>query len=92
MVEDDFVAGSFFGMHAHLNDADAWRLQFPTLETYRDEAAPGKETAATKFAEPLREALFRVTNMRDIDVDGDRACCTRSSTARSQKPTAAPTG
>ncbi len=26
-----------------------------------------------RFAEPLRDALFRVTNMRDIDVDGDRA-------------------
>ena len=31
MVEDDFIAESFFGMHAHfLNNADAWRLQFPT--------------------------------------------------------------
>ncbi|TIW85794.1 MAG: hypothetical protein E5V52_07495, partial [Mesorhizobium sp.] len=41
---------------------------------YRDEwLRQAKETAATKFAEPLREALFRVTNMRDIDVDGDRA-------------------
>lgn len=75
MVEDDFVASSFFGMHAHfLGNADAWRLQFPRLEVYRDEwLRQAKETAATKFAEPLREALFRVTNMRDIDVDGDRA-------------------
>jgi len=75
MVEDDFIADSFFGMHAHfLSDADAWRLQFPSLGVYRDEwLRQAKETAATKFAEPLREALFRVTNMRDIDVDGDRA-------------------
>ena len=75
MVEDDFVASSFFGMHAHfLSNADAWRLQFPRLEVYRDEwLRQAKETAATKFAEPLREALFRVTNMRDIDVDGHRA-------------------
>ncbi|MBZ9855780.1 hypothetical protein LB566_18395 [Mesorhizobium sp. CA13] len=75
MVEDDFVAESFFGMHAHfLANADAWRLQFPRLEIYRDEwLRQAKETAATKFAEPLREALFRVTNLRDIDVDGDRA-------------------
>src|SRR5439155_24397640 len=75
MVEDDFIAESFFGMHAHfLNNADAWRLQFPRLAIYRDEwLRQAKETAATKFAEPLREALFRVTNMRDIDVDGDRA-------------------
>ena len=62
-------------MHAHfLNDADAWRLQFPTLVSYRDEwLRQAKETAATQFAEPLREALFRITNMRDIDVDSDRA-------------------
>ena len=75
MVVDDFVAESFFGMHAHfLSDADAWRLQFPTLDAYRDEwTRQAKETASTAFAEPLREALFRVTNMRDIDVDGDRA-------------------
>jgi hypothetical protein len=74
-VEDDFIAESFFGMHAHfLNDADAWRLQFPRLEIYRDEwLRQAAETAKTAFAEPLREALFRVTNMRDIDVDGDRA-------------------
>jgi hypothetical protein len=75
MVEDDFIADSFFGMHAHfLNDADAWRLQFPRLEIYRDEwLRQAGETAATEYAEPLRDALFRITNMRDIDVDGDRA-------------------
>jgi len=75
MVQNDFVAESFFGMHAHfLHNADAWRLQFPRLEIYRDEwLRQAKETAATRFAEPLREALFRVTNLRDIDVDGDRA-------------------
>jgi hypothetical protein len=75
MVEDDFIAESFFGMHAHfLSDADAWRLQFPTLDSYRDEwQRQSRETAASEFAEPLRDALFRITNMRDIDVFGDRA-------------------
>ena len=75
MVEADFVAASFFGLHAHfLNDADAWRLHFPRLEVYRDEwLRQARETAAAEFAEPLRPALFRITNMRDIDVDGDRA-------------------
>lgn len=75
MVEDDFIADSFFGMHAHfLADADAWRLQFPRLEIYRDEwLSQAKETAKVTFAEPLRSALFRITNLRDIDVDGDRA-------------------
>ena len=75
LVEGDFVEDRFFGMHAHfLSDADSWRLQFPDVKTYRDEwLRQGRETAATKFAEPLRDALFRVTNMRDIDIDGDRA-------------------
>ncbi|MCT8991294.1 hypothetical protein NYR54_13500 [Chelativorans sp. SCAU2101] len=75
MVEDDFAADRFFGMHAHfLNDADSWRLQFPRLEIYRDEwLRQAAETAKTEYAEPLRDALFRITNMRDIDVDGDRA-------------------
>lgn len=74
-VESDFLADSFFGMHAHfLSNPDSWRLQFPRLETYRDEwLRQARETAQTEFAEPLRDALFRVTNMRDIEVDGDSA-------------------
>jgi len=75
MVEGDFVRPGFFGMHAHfLSNPDSWRLQFPTLDAYRDEwLRQARETASTEFAEPLREALFRITNMRDIDVDGDSA-------------------
>lgn len=75
LVADDFAEDRFFGMHAHfLNDADSWRLQFPDLQSYRDEwLRQAKETATLTLAEPLREALFRVTNMRDIDLDGDRA-------------------
>jgi hypothetical protein len=75
MVNDDFIAESFFGVHAHfLNDADAWRLQFPNLESYRDEwLRQAADSARTEFAEPLLDALYRVTNLRDIDVDGGRA-------------------
>ena len=71
----DLRDAHFFGMHAHfLDDADAWRLQFPRLEIYRDEwLRQAKETAAVSFAEPLGPALFRITNLRDIDIDGDRA-------------------
>ena len=54
--------------------SDAWRLDFPRLEVYRDEwLRQAAETAATEYAEPLRPALFRAMNLRDIDVDGDRA-------------------
>jgi hypothetical protein len=75
MVENDFIAEHFFGMHAHfLDNSDAWRLQFPRLDVYRDEwLRQAKATAAATFAEPLRPALFRITILRDIDVAGDRA-------------------
>lgn len=75
MVEGDFLADRFFGMHAHfLNDADSWRLQFPTLESYRDEwLRQAEESAAIDYAEPLRDALFRCVTLRDIDLQGDRA-------------------
>jgi hypothetical protein len=75
MVDGDFAKDRFFGMHAHFRESpDSWRLQFPTLDTYREEwLRQAAETAATDYAEPLRQALFRVTNLRDIDVDGDRA-------------------
>lgn len=75
MVEGDFAADRFYGMHAHfLSNPDSWRLDFPNVEVYRDEwLRQGAETARTEFAEPLRAALFRVTNLRDIDINGDRA-------------------
>ena len=75
MVADDFLADRFFGLHGHfLANPDSWRLAFPTLEAYRDEwLRQAEETARIAFAEPLREALFRITNLRDIDIAGDRA-------------------
>ena len=75
MVEADFLAEEFFGLHAHLmTNPDSWRLQFPTLDAYRDEwLRQAGETAAQGFAEPLRPALFRAMQMRDIDIAGTRA-------------------
>jgi hypothetical protein len=73
----DFHAESFFGVNAHKSELpDSWRLDFPNLEAYRDEwLRQAAATAKVKYAEPLREALFRATNMRDIDIAGDRAVC-----------------
>jgi len=75
MVENDFAADRFFGVHAHFrSNPDSWRLDFPSLDVYRDEwLRQGAETARTDFAEPLRAALFRATTLRDIDINGDRA-------------------
>lgn len=75
MVEGDFAYDRFFGMHAQfLKNPDSWRLQFPDVDSYRDVwLQQAKRTAEAEFAEPLRDALFRATNMRDIDINGDRA-------------------
>lgn len=75
MVEGDFAEDRFFGMHGHfLANPDAWRLAFPRLADYRDEwLRQAAGSAGTEYAEPRREAFFRITNMRDMDIDGDRA-------------------
>jgi hypothetical protein len=75
LVSEDFATDRFFGMHGHFrSNPDSWRLDFPRLEIYRDEwLRQAAESAKVEFAHPLREALFQLTNLRDIDVDGDRA-------------------
>ena len=38
MVEGDFIADGFFGLHAHGSpNPDGWTMAFPTLSAYRDE-------------------------------------------------------
>ena len=75
MVEDDFVAESFFGLHAHgAPNPDAWTMAFPELAVYRDEwLRQARETASTAFDEPLGEAIFRATDLSRIEITGDRA-------------------
>lgn len=75
MVAGDFIAPGFFGLHAHNDpDPDAWTMAFPRLETYRDEwLRQAAETASTAYAEPLRPALLRATDLGRIEIDGARA-------------------
>jgi hypothetical protein len=75
MVENDFIAESFFGLHAHFKPKpDGWTMAFSTLQLYRDEwLRQAKETAAIVYAEPLRAAIFRATDLSVIDIAGDRA-------------------
>ena len=75
MVEVDFVAASFFGMHAHfLNDADSWRLQFPRLEIYRDEwLRQAHEGQKTEYAEDVEAGIHRATSLTEIEITGERA-------------------
>jgi hypothetical protein len=75
MVEGDFLAESFFGLHAHFKPKpDDWTMAFPALSIYRDEwLRQAKETAETAYAEPLRAAIFRATDLSAIEIAGDRA-------------------
>ena len=72
---DCFKYDGFCGLDAKgsLDPAD-WALAFPTVESYRDRwLADARQSVATNYAEPRREALFRATNMRDIRVEGATA-------------------
>jgi len=75
MVDGDFIAKGFFGLHAHkAHNPDAWTMAFPTLAAYRDEwLRQSRDTAATRYAEPLRPALFRATHLDVIELAGNRA-------------------
>jgi hypothetical protein len=53
-------------------------MTFPKLALYRDEwLRQAKETAAVAYAEPLRPALFRATDLSIIDVTDERAVARR---------------
>jgi hypothetical protein len=75
LVESDFIADGFFGLHGMKSDnPDTWRMGFPRLEDYRDRwLDQSRVTATTDYAEPIRTALFRATNLSAIDIAGDRA-------------------
>ena len=75
MVEGDFIAESFFGLSGHFKPRpDDWAMAFPSLSLYRDEwLRQAKETASIAYAEPLRPALFRATDLSVIDIAGERA-------------------
>jgi hypothetical protein len=74
-VADDFAAAGFFGLSGlRSSNPDEWRMIFPRLEDYRDRwLGQARLSAATAYAEPRREALYRATTLRDIEVTGDRA-------------------
>jgi hypothetical protein len=75
MVEGDFIADGFIGLHARKSEnPDTWGIAFPTLSAYRDEwLRQAAATAGTKFAEPVRDGIFRATNLLHIDIAGDVA-------------------
>jgi hypothetical protein len=75
MVEDDFIAEGFFGLHARFKPRPGdWIMPFPELPRYRDEwLRQANEMANVAYAEPLRPAIFRATDLSVIDIVGERA-------------------
>jgi len=75
MVEGDFAKAEFLGMDAGFKPAPQnWTMRFATLEAYRDEwLRQAAESAATRYAEPLSEALYRATDLSRIELHGERA-------------------
>ena len=57
MVEDDFIAEGFFGLHAHgRSNPDSWKLGFPNLAAYRAEWL--RQAAETAGTDNGRKALY----------------------------------
>jgi len=75
MVEQDFVAEGFIGIDAHRSDnPDSWRLGYPALEHYRRSwLAQSHEFMRRQAGRDPKEALYRATILRDIEIEGDTA-------------------
>lgn len=72
----DFLEAEFLGIDAcRIANPDHWRLNFPTVASYRDEwlrqAAEFKETEFV--GKGKLELLFESSVLRDIEIVGDRA-------------------
>lgn len=75
LVADDFDEPRFLGIHAHgEQNPDKWDAAFPALSVYRDEwLRQAAQSAATAYAEPLAEGIFRATDLTTIDITGNIA-------------------
>lgn len=75
LVDGDFAKSEFYGLNAHFRpEPQNWTMAFATLEAYRDEwLRQAAETAGTTYAEPLRDAIYRATDLSRIELHGERA-------------------
>lgn len=72
MIQNDFIEESFMGIDGSGKDnPDTWTLNFATLEAYKIEwLQQAEDFNKTGWAEDYEAALYRATNLRDIDVQG----------------------
>lgn len=75
MVADDFIEEGFLGVSGNKDaNPDRWTLAFPTLTAYRDEwLRQAREGLDTAYGEDPRAAIFRTTQLEDIDIVGETA-------------------
>lgn len=72
MVKYDFLEEEFMGIDAgKQEDVDRWELKYATLEAYRNEwLLQAKYFSEIELNENKEDALYRVTEMRKIDISG----------------------
>jgi hypothetical protein len=74
-VAGDFVEEGFIGIDGKRETSpDKWRLAFPSLDAYCNEwLRQANDFARQSFAEDPRTAIFTMTTLEDIEIEGDRA-------------------
>lgn len=75
LVAADFDADAFVGTDAaQCWQPDAWRIKYPSVNSYRAAWEAEARALGQKHAEPdLGVALHRLTSLADIEIVGDRA-------------------
>ena len=75
MVADDFIPEQFMAINGHSSpNPDSWKLDFSSIDNYRDYWLDQAETfAQTQWAEDPERAIYEATSLRDIDIQGDGA-------------------
>ena len=71
-VADDFLSDEFFGIDAGKSrNADRWQPLFSSLDAYREVwIAQARETREKADPDTIRAALFALTTLTQIDIDG----------------------
>lgn len=75
MVAGDFIEEGFTGISANgKTNPDSWVLQYPDLESYKiDWLEQAKILSQTNYQEDVEDALYQATNLRDIEIRGNKA-------------------
>src|SRR5262245_49331641 len=77
-IEGDFDADQFEGIRCYESThAEAWRITFPTLESYRQSwLEASRQFRGRRFAGLThRQALYARTHLTQIEISGKRALC-----------------